>query len=221
MLKLSTPKDSLWLGLRKPVSIENFKFVDDQGSVKAETKIDSLPNPSALSAELLPINISVKTDEERAIAVTYQPRQITKREPGRIFFQRSESSRYFYVEVAADMRKKARFSAQMMLAFPNSNPQGVRSVGNLVDIARAIEPQKADAAQRYQQSLNAKKPNGMDAGEFNRLKKEAKDGASHFSKLAKVSTQNIAVAKELSGKTIPLEVYFEMEGHRFVIAKSK
>ena len=221
MLKLSTPKDSQWLGLRKPVSIENFNFVDDQGFVKTEVEIGSLPNPSALKVELQPINMKVKTDEARAIALSYHPRQITKREPGRIFFHRAESSRYLYVEVAADIRKKARFSAQLMLAFPNRNPQQLRSAADLVDIARAIEPQQAEAMNVYQQSLTATKPKDMVAAEFNRLKKEAKDKSNQLNKLATVSSQNILVAKEFSGKKIQLEVYFEMEGHRIVLANSK
>ena len=121
--------------------------------MKTEVEIGSLPNPSALKVELQPINMKVKTDEARAIALSYHPRQITKREPGRIFFHRAESSRYLYVEVAADIRKKARFSAQLMLAFPNRNPQQLRSAADLVDIARAIEPQQAEAMNVYQQSL--------------------------------------------------------------------
>ena len=221
MLKLSTPKDSQWLGLRKPVSIENFNFVDDQGFVKTEAEIESLPNPSALKVELQPINMRVKTDEARAIALSYHPRQITKREPGRIFFHKAESSRYLYVEVAADIRKKARFSAQLMLAFPNRNPQQLRSAADLVDIARAIEPQQAEAMNVYQQSLTATRPKDMVAAEFNRLKKEAKDKSNQLNKLATVSSQNILVAKEFSGKKIQLEVYFEMEGHRIVVANSK
>jgi predicted flap endonuclease-1-like 5' DNA nuclease len=221
MLKLSTPKDSQWLGLRMPVMIENFKFVDDQGFTKAETEIDSLPNLPALKVELQPMQLKVKTADEKAISLTYQPRQISKRDPGRIFFQRSESSRFFYVEVTADIRKKSRFTAQMMVAYPNSNPQPLRSAGNLVDIARAIEPEKAAAMNLYQRSLQAKKPKDMTVTEFNGLKKEAKDKADDLTKLAKVTVENIAVAKKLSGKQIPLEVYFDMEGHRIVIAKSK
>lgn len=221
MLKLSTPKDSHWLGLRLPVPIENFAIVDGEGFIKAEAEIDALPNPSVLKTELQPIKLKVETEEERAIDLSYNPRQITKREPGRIFFHRSESSRFFYLEVAADIRKKSRFTAQMMLAFPNTGPQPVRSAGDLVDVARAIEPQRADAMNRYRQSLEAKKPKSMEVGEFNSLKKEAKDNAVQLEKLARVSVQNIAVAKELSGKKIKLEVYFEMEGHRIIVAESK
>jgi hypothetical protein len=109
----------------------------------------------------------------------------------------------------------------MMVAYPNSNPQPLRSAGNLVDIARAIEPEKAAAMNLYQRSLQAKKPKDMTVTEFNGLKKEAKDKADDLTKLAKVTVENIAVAKKLSGKQIPLEVYFDMEGHRIVIAKSK
>ncbi len=221
MLKLSTPKDSQWLGLRKPVAIENLNFTEDQGFVKSETEIGFLPNPSALKAELQPIPFKVETEEEKAIQLSYNPRQITKREPGRIFFHRAETSRYFYVEVATDIRKKSRFTAQMMLTFPNRGPQVVRSIGDLVDIARAIEPQKTEAMNRFQQSLSAKKPGGMEVTEFNRLKKEAKDNANQLQKLAKISSQNIAVAKEFSGKKIKLQVYFEMGGHRIIVAESK
>ena len=225
MLKLSTPNESHWLGLRSPVKIKNFNFVDDKGFVKIETEIDSLPNPSALKTELLPIFMKVKKEFEskgdKPIGLSYNPRQITKSEPGRIYFHDSVASRYFYVAVTADIRKKSRFSAQMMLAFPNSSPQQVRSAGELVDISRAIEPQKVEAMDRYQHSLKAKKPAGMDGSEFNRLKKEAKDNADNFNRLAEVSIQNIAIAKELSGKKLKLQVYFEMEGHRIIVAHSK
>ncbi len=221
MLKLSTPKDALWLALRVPVSIENFKFVDSQGFVKAEAEIDSLPNPSVLKTELQPIIMKVKTNERKAIAPSYHPRKITKREPGKIFFQRSETRRFFYVEVTADIRKKSRFTAQMMLAFPKRNPQQVRSAKDLDDIAKAIELQRAEAKNNYQGSLEAQKPEGMATSEFNSLKKEAKDNFDNLENLAKISIQNIAVVKELLGKKIKLEVYFEMEGHRIVVAESK
>ena len=215
-LKLSTPKDSVWLGLRSPVLIDDFSFVDDAAAAKAETEIDWLPNPTVLKVELQPF--SIPGNENR---VGFAPREVTKREPGKIFFREKPKERFYYIDVTADIRKRSRFAAQMMVVLPNGNAQPLRSTATLEEFAGAIGIQKTEALYQFQQSKTATKPKNMNSGEFNRLKREAEKNAELLTEMFDLSKQYVEVGKQLSGQKILLQIYFDMKGHRIVIAESK
>lgn len=215
-LKLSTPKDSTWLGLRSPVLIEGLGFAEDAAMAKAETEVNWLPNPEMLKVELQPFQIGGPDDR-----VGFNPREVTKRAPGRIFFREKEPERFFFIEVTTEIRKKTRFLAQMTVLVPGGGSQPLRAASDLVGYTQALEEQKNQALYQYEQSKTAKKPKNMEYKEFSRLKKEAEQNAETLTEMTDLSRLYVDLAKQLSGREIPIQIYFDMSGHRIVIAKSK
>lgn len=214
-LKLSVPKDSAWLGLRSPILIDDFSFSGDKATIKVETELNWLPNPTEIKIELQTFKIGGRDDK-----VSFTPREITKRGPGRIFFRDNESERFFFINVTADIRKKTRLQAQMMVLLPNGAPQPLRSTNDLAEFANAIGMKKTEADYQYEQSKIAKKPKNMETQEFNRLKDEAESNAKRLGKMFELSKNYFDLGKLLSKQIIPLVIYFDMNGHRIVIAES-
>ena len=219
LLELATPKDSTWLRLRSPVDLNEFAFAEDLASTEYDFELPWLPNPKNVKIELQPFNIGTRNDE-----VGFEPREFTPQESGRIFFRDKLPERFFYIGVSADLRKKSKLKAQAEVILPNGKTQQLRSMEDLVKFATALG-NEAKATQ-YQSDQLAKlrantRPPNMSNEELVALRKETKANATKLTKSFGLSQQYVELSKEFSGRVIPLQIYFEMENHRIIIAESK
>lgn len=215
-LKLFTPKDFTWLGLRKPVIVKGFAFESGQTEAKLLVDIDWLPNSEAMKIQLEPFDTNLKGD-----FVGFSPREITSKDAGRIFFRKRDQERFFFVEVTADSRRKLTFEAKMNVFLPNGTAKRIRALRDLNEFSNAINAERRRADLRVQESKKAKKPKEMETKDWGKVKYQIAKTARELKKTWELSKQYSNVAKNLAGKEIPVLVYFDMDGQRTVIAKSK
>ena len=219
LLELATPKDSIWLRLRSPKNLSEFAFGEDPSSAELELEIPWLPNSQFIKVELQPFNIGTRAD-----VVGFEPREFGVQDAGRIFFRERPADRFFFVEVAVDLRKKAKLQAQTTVLLPNGKMQSLRSMDDLAKFSIALGNEARSATSRSEQldqiRANTRPPN-MSNDELVNLRKEAKASASNLTKSFELTQKYAELIKKLPGKVIPLQIYFEMENHRIVLAESK
>ena len=213
-LKLSAAKEFGWLGLRKLVDIENFRFPEDKTSVKEEIDLKWLPNPNVLKINLLPFKV------EKDEAVSFLPREVGKRNPGMIFFREKDDLRFFFIEVSADARAKLRMQAEMFVILPNGTPQPLKRPDNIVQFAQTLENRMKSAMVLSQGAAATKRPSSISAADFNKQKKSFADAAKLATIQSTVVKDYVEIVKHLTGRKIPFEIYFEMEGHQITLARS-
>ena len=215
-LKLTTPNNTGYLGLRKPVTISGLIFAEDAASVKTEVEAQWLPNPDALQIELKPFSTGDRADE-----VNFNPREITKRNPGQVFFRSKDDEKLFSVIVTADFRKNIRLNAQMTLNLPNSKPKALRTKADLDNFFSVVELEKTKANQFNQQAQMTKtRPTGMNKEEFNRIKDEANTKAEQMNDAFTLAAGAVETSKRLADVEIPVTIFFEMDGNPVVIAET-
>ena len=170
------------------------------------------------------MNCSLSIFGSRKDKVGFEPRDFSAQDEGRIFFRDKPPERFFFVEVTADLRKKAKLQAQTTVVLPNGKTQSVRSMEDLAKFSAALDIESKAAAYRSEQldklRANTRPPN-MTNDELVLLRKEAKANAASLTKMAKLSLEYVELSKKLSGKVIPLQIYFEMENHRIILAEAK
>ena len=219
LLELATPKDSVWLRLRSPVNLNGFAFAEDPTSSEYESEIPWLPNPQDTKIELQPFNTGNRGDK-----VGFEPREFTSQGSGRIFFRDKLPERFFFVDVTAELRKKTKLEAQLTVLLPNGKTKSFRSMNDLSKFVAALGNEQKAATYRSEQvnALTGKtKPANMATEDLNKLKRESKANAAKLTKMSTLMQQYVESSKKLSGKVIPLQIYFEMESRRIIIAESK
>ena len=219
LLDLSTPKDSTTLRLRSPIEIEDFKLTEDGGAAKAQLELPWSPSPNSIKVELQPFEIGRRADR-----VSFEPRVFQTQDSGRVFFRDKPSERFFFIDVTAEPGKKIKFEAQMTLSLPNGKLKSLNSMEDLVKFSTALDAEKAAAAFRSEQldKIRAKtRPPNMTNDELVALRKQAKATASGLANSFDLTQKYIKLSKEVSGKVIPLQLYFEIEEYRIVLAEAK
>lgn len=216
LIRLFTPKESHWVGLRTPVTVRGFKIEKNGTTAKLDVDVDWLPNSQAMKIQLEPFRTGLKDDD-----VGFSPREITPKDNGRIFFRKKTQDRFFFVEVSVDTGRKLSFEAQMKVLLPDGTPQRIRSIADLEAFSKAIANEKKKADFQNAEIKKAKKPKNTDAKEWRKFKAEAAKTVREISKALEVSQAYPEVAKNLGGKEIPVSIYFDMDGQRIILAKSK
>ena len=219
LLELATPKDSTLLRLRSPADLKEFALGEDPASAELEVELPWLPNPQFIKVELQPFSIGKPSDK-----VGFEPREFITRDAGRIFFRDKQPDRFFYIEVTAELRKKAKLQAQMTVLLPNGKAQSLRSLDDLAKFSTALGNESTAAKYRSEQldKLRADtRPPNMSNEDLVKFRKEAKANAAKMTKMSAVSRQYLELSKKLPGLVIPLQIYFEMENNRIILAESK
>jgi serine/threonine protein kinase len=214
-IKLFTPQEFAWVGLRKPVVIRGFSFQPDATTAQAMVSLDWLPNAEAMKIQLQPFTTGQKDDD-----VGFAPREITAKSPARIFFRKKQQDRFFFIEVVVNVRKKLTFEAKMKLRLPNETTKHVRYHSDIKSFSDAIGAEKIRADRQVKKSRGAAKPKNLDAKEFAKLKSEIAKRARDVNRALGVSRKYTGLARKLAGIEIPVLIYFDMDGHRIEIAKS-
>ena len=214
-VKLSAGKEFGWMGLRKFVEVEDFRFPQDKTSVRAELDLLTwLPNPDALNITLLPFKV------EKDESLIFLPREITKRSPGKIFFRKKDNVQFFFIEVSADPRTKLRMQAEMFVITPNGTPQPLKQPENMAQFAQTLVSRMSSAVTLSQNAATAKRPSSISAADFNRQKKVYADAADLATLQAAAAAEYVEIVEHLKGRTIPFEVYFELDGQQITLARS-
>ena len=219
LLELATPKDSTWLRLRSPVDLKEFAFAEDPAFTEYEFELPWLPNPQDVKVELQPFNIGTRADK-----VGFEPREFKTQGSGRIFFRDKPPERFFFIDVGAEIRNKTKLEAQATVLLPNGKTQSFRSMSDLTKFTTALGNESEAASYRSEQleKMRAKtRPPNMTNDDLVKLRKEAKANASSLKKAFELSQKYVELSKKLSGRVIPLQIYFEMENHRIIIAEAK
>lgn len=215
-IKLFTPKENHWVGLRRPVTVRGFKMKRNETSAEVDVDIDWLPNSQAMKIQLEPFRTGLEDDD-----VGFAPREITTKDPGRIFFRKKTQERFFFVEVDVNTGRNLSLTAQMNVLLPDGSAQRIRSLDDLDAFAEAINVEKKKADFRNAEIKKTKKPKNMESKDWTKYKAEVAKTAREISKALEVARAYPKVAKNLGGKEIPILVYFDMDGQRIILAKSK
>ena len=227
-IKLSAAKDIGWIGLRKPVDIQNFGFQSGKTSVKTDVDLKWLPNPQGVKIELDPFQVEEKDRENHRGKVVFAPREVLKKEPGLIFFREKEDLRFFFVEVGVDIRSKLKMQAQMYALGANGAPRPLRKPAELLQLADVLAERKVEA-ERYQATIAQVSTKPAVVKMFPSLKEE-KSYATIAAKAKRetllATRQHVAcgdyvkIVQTLDGLRIPFQVFFDMDGHRIKLAQS-
>jgi len=230
-IKLSANKDTFWIGLRKPVDIQNFAFESGRTSVKADVDFKWLPNPEVVRVELNPF-----VAEERGNAqedrhkgkVIFAPRDVLKKAPGVIFFREREELKFFFVEVGVDIRSKLKMQAQMFALGANGAPRPLKKPADILQLVNVLGGRKAEA-ETHQAWINQApgKPEVVkkfaiykDEKSLATIKAKVKKATDLATRQYEASGDYVKIIQNLEGLRIPFHVFFDMDGHRIKLAES-
>ena len=228
-IKLSAAEYSAWIGLRKPVDIQNFAFQSGKTSVKADIDLAWLPNPQKVQIELAPIKVEEKDKENREKGkVFYSPREVSKKAPGLIYFREKEDLRFFFVEVSVDVRSKLKMQAQMYTLGGDGSPRPLKREADFTQLFDVLTARKAEA-ELLQATIESAKnkagvvkimPNLSEEGDFRAILSKAKKTTSLATRQQQACEDYVQIIKKLVGLKIPFQVFFDMDGHRIKLAQS-
>jgi serine/threonine protein kinase len=221
ILKLSTPDNSHWLTLRKPIKIEDFVLTADKTFVKTEVEIPWLPNRETIRVTAAPLKVRL-SDHEPAVM---DPMEVTRDESAKMFFDRDHS--LMWIDISAEMKKSLRVGAALVVhPDPTQAPMSVNEPAMLGNMSAAFQAEGTQLQTRYDQIKDLKtdeaKSQGFKGGyeelkaAKSELKKNAKEMLSRGGKYYKF----LEFLPEVLDKPIPVTITFEMGEHRTILAES-
>ena len=220
-IKASSPDYLGWVGLRKPLEIEDFVFPENKTAVKLDVDLKWLPNPENLKIELTPFSVEKRVKGKDRGNVYLEPQEITRNLPGIVFFRKDEKFRFLFLRVTADVRAKLKLQCQMYVLGGAGEILPLRKTSGMEELANALTLRKQEAMLRSQQAETADLPKGMTKTEFNKLKKELGKAVDLAVKQSDVAEDYMKIVAELANRRIPFEVFFELEQQRIKLAQSE
>ncbi len=227
-IKLSAAKDLGWLGLRKPVAIENFAFENGRASLKADVNLKWLPNPQAIRIELSPFTVEQRVPNSDAGKVYFAPREVAPKAPGAIYFRQRDDLRFFFVEVGVEIRSKLKMQGQMFVLGASGTPQPLRKLNEILDLADVLAVRKGETERVQAMVAQAKNKEGVvkifpelkDEGNYKAISGKAKQATDLATRQALAGNEYVKIVKNLAGRRIPFEIYFDLDGQRIPLARS-
>jgi serine/threonine protein kinase len=208
-IKLATPDSQKWVTLRKPIRIEGFQLTDKTGVASVEVKIPWLPQPESINASAAPIRIkSENRPNDRSLMA---PADMTRDYPARMFFH-DLKSRFYSLDIAADLRKSLRLEAALMVQpLPDSPAFALKDPATIATAAAQLKQlamqanQTSDQAQRSDITKTKK-------DEYRRAAKKILDRATLMEFYVEITPQ-------LLNKPIPVTITYDLnDQHRIILA---
>ena len=224
-IKLSTPQDSHWLTLRKPIKIDGFKFAKDSGTAEVEVDIPNMPTPSSLSGTLF--RMKLKADRKKGGRYTIEQPELVGSVARMNFTQ--DKDQFIFVDVTASLRKALKVDAVIVLQpDPNSRATPIKDPSKLKEqftnplrqMARQAAGQLGQAEQTLKQRVS-KQPNNKKMSKKDQAKflKPYQNAASVAAEKARLTDLYEQVVPQLAGQDIPIVITYKLnDQHRIVLA---
>ena len=226
-IKLSTPQDSHWLSLRKPVKIEGFKLGKKTGVVEVEIDIPGLPQGSSISGTLS--RMAIKTDRTKREQLSVEPSEFMG-SVARMHFT-SDRDRYIRLDVSGSLRKTVKLRAAIVFqpnpfgaAAPIKDPSTLKA--NYLDPIRFQAQQLRSQAEGALLQLNE---NVKRQPENKRMSQQAQkaymkpyvDAAIAAGGKAELTGLYERLVPKTVGQDIPVVIIYNLnDQHRIVLAYS-
>jgi hypothetical protein len=211
-LNLFVPDQSVLLALRAPVEIAPLVLKPDELTAETNFELDYLPKSESLLVEVLPVTIAETRLSPSVI-------DLAGGIPGRVLLKREDDNALVWVNLALELKAKARLRADLVV-FEGNQARSLKDLKELKTVANRWKNQELALMHQVQAAEATQAPYGKAEEKknfisaLNQQKNFAVDSATKY-------LQYVELAPKMMEQPYGIRVVARFEGFELELARSR